>query len=534
MPNVFAPDNIQSPKHPVENKEPVQRIYRTDIKPTIQLDELSLPGQKSTGVQKIEDVISVEFPLVKINDYIFNRDELINVTIDCTDFLPKISLIIFNIDHVFLSREMPKDGDIVSIAVRNKSDLLKIIRNDYVITGVIVERNITQRKAPAKMTVYGELFIPGLKSQTNDFSFKGTSLEALKDFAQRYGLGFSSNESNTNDKQIWLKANIAGDIYINNVISRAWKDEKSFYTGWIDVYYNLNFIDLNKQLASSETEVDIASISYNLDKGWLYGVDTKQEKTAPMIKVFTNYIDFIHTSFYIVSWRPINRSTSITFQMGTKMTCEMFEHNKNVYENSQAKKYWMIPVEPTYSEDKLNKSILLRGRANFDASINTTDLQRANYPYLDLYGKFPWLGVQYTISNPDDDNLQWDGNHHKNYQRAAVQNLINNKELDKINLHIDVKGNNFNIIRGDKMPVVIVKTDAIENQRINPQSKFNDITDLFYSGWYIIKGFILSWNGVNEKSIQSNYEEEFILTRREWPAPVPIQPISTTPAPIKT
>jgi hypothetical protein len=502
------------------------QILQTAIKPTIERDEISF-SEENPGFGKTQqtiDTISIEIPLIKINDYIFNRDEIVSMTLDCTEFLPKITLTVNFLDQMFLAKEMAKDGDIISLVIRNQSDLLKIIKNDYVITGVHVLSNLTEMKTPVIMTFYGELFIPGLKSQKNDFSFEGTSFEALQDFAKRFGLGFSSNENNTDDKQIWLKANIAGDIYINNVINRAWKDETSFYTCWIDVYYNLNFINVNKQLMSLESEIDIATLPTNIDKNWNYGIKVKEEDATPVAKVFSNYAGDRTTAFYIYAWWPINKSSNITFQIGTKMTCELFEHNKNVYANSKATKYWAVTKEPTYDTNKLNRMIVLRGRTT-DVSANDKDLKRANYPYTMIYEKFPWLGVQYTISNPDDDNLKWDGNHHKNYQVAKVQNLINNKELDKLNLHIQVDGHNFNIIRGDKVPVVLFKLDTIENMKINIDTGFKDTIDLFYSGWYFVKGFTLNWKSSNRKSILSSFTQEFILTRREWPPPIPIQPI---------
>ena len=512
---------------PTETKGTVNRIV-TVFEKTIELDELSLPGVPEGKTQKTEDTASVEFPLIKINDYIFTRDQITNVKIDCTGFLPTISVSIISLDQVFLSKEMPKDGDIISIAIRNKNDVLRIVRNDYVITAVHTLPNLTVQKSPVQMTFYGELFIPGLKSQLNDFSYEGTTLEALKDFAKRYNLGFATNEDNTNDKQIWLKANIAGDIYVNNVIHRAWKDDKSFYDCWIDVYYNLNFININKQMISAETESDLAALISNIDKNWNYGAESAPEKATLTIKVFSNYQNFRTTPFYITTWRPFNRSSTITFEIGTKMTCELFEHNKNLYENSEKRKYWDITLDPIYDENKVNKTILLRGRAAYVPDEKNKDLKRANYSYTELYEKFPWLGVQYTISNPDENNLQWDGNHHKNYQVARVQNLINNKELEKLNLHIEVNGNNLNVIRGDKMPVLLIKTDAVENMKINPDSHFNDMLDLFYSGWYLVKGFTLIWSNKNKGSIMSNFTQEFILTRREWPAPIPVEPIKTT------
>ena len=518
--------NKEFTKDTTETKGTVYRIL-TVFPKTIELDELSIPAAEARSKQKAEDSISIEFPLIKINDYIFNRDEILSMNIDCTGFLPKITLTVIFLHQLFLAKEMPKDGDIISVAIRGRSDALKMIRNDYVITGVHVLPNFTTVKSPVQMTLYGELFIPGMKSQINDFSFVGTSMDALKDLAKKYGLGFATNEDNTDDKQIWLKANIATDIYINNVTDRAWRDGESFYECWIDVYYNLNFINVNKQLLSAETETDIAAMVSNLDKNWVYGAEAEPEKATPTVKVFSNYSQFRTSSFYISTWRPINRSSAITFQIGTKIICEMFEHNHNVYKDSTKKRYWQIPVEPTYDKEKVNKMILLRGRANFDSSLNKTDLVRANYPYTELYEKMPWLGVQYTISNPDDDNKQWDGNHHKNYQLAKIHNLINIKELDKLNVHIDVVGVNLNIIKGDKIPVVLIKTDAIENMMVNKDTNFNDMLDLFYSGWYLVKGFSISWVNKNEDNIMSNFSQEFILTRREWPAPLPVEPVKT-------
>jgi len=543
-------EEIKAPEQPLNVITPPATTTKPAAKPTetkaiyygiktvfsseIKLDELSIPGADTNTKQKVEDVIGLEFPLIKINEYVFNRDEIRSITIDCTEFLPKITLNVVFLSQTFLAKEMPKDGDIISVGIRNRSDVLKIIRNDYVITGVHTMPNFTEAKSPVLMSFYGELFIPGLKSQKNDFSFEGTSYEAAQDFARKHGLGFASNEDNTDDKQIWLKANIAGDIYINDIIERAWRDDKSFYKCWIDLYYNLNFININKQLMSAESEVDMAASITNLDKGWNFGADTEEEKTLTTAKVFSNFPNFKSTPFFITTWRPMNRSSAITFQVGTKMTCEMFEHNKNLYENPKSQKYWAVPIEPTYDENKTNKTILLRGRASYvvdkdkKGKNKNPELKRANYPYVNLYEKYPWLGVQYTISNPDDNNTQWDGNHHRNYQVAKVKNLVNNKELDKLNVHIEVIGNNFNIIRGDKIPVALIRTDAVENYKINPDTNFGDALDLFYSGWYLVKGFTLKWESAEEYKILSNFTQEFILTRREWPAPIPIDPIKTT------
>lgn len=521
----FTPNNNSRFSTIPQKEQKTKYLIRTIFEKTIELDELSIPTNESNSAQKPEDVIGTEYPLIKINDYIFTRDEIKSLHLDCTEFLPKITLNVGMLSQLFLAKEMPKDGDIISLCIRNRVDVLKIIRNDYVITGVHVSKNPTEAKAPVFMTFYGELFIPGLKSQKNDFSIDGTTFEALQDFAKRYGLGFATNEDNTDDKQIWLKANMSGDFYVKYLTERAWKDSESFYSSWIDVYYNLNFVNMNKQMISAESEVDIAATISNIDSNTNYKPDQTDVKTIS--KVFSNFLSFRTTSFFITNWRPINKSSAITFQVGTKMTCKMFEHNKYVYEDSNKQKYWAIQVEPTYDKEKTNKMIILRGRPSYVPDENNTELKRANYSYVDLYEKFPWLGIQYTISNPDEDNTKRDGNHHRNYQLAKVKNLINKKELDKLNLRIEVNGNNFNIIRGDKIPIALIRLDAIDNMKINPDSSFKDSLDLFYSGWYLVKGFTLSWSSKNEGSIMSNFVQEFILTRREWPTPIPVNAIET-------
>lgn len=502
-------------------------IYRIEqlFSHKIELDELSLPANtpdKSTGTPKIEDVASIEYPLIKINDYIFSRNEIQSMEIDCTGFLPKITLKVGLISQVFIAKNMPKDGDIISIAIRNKNDVLKIIRNDYVITSVYASEMFTASvKSPSFITFYGELFIPGLRSAKDDHSFEGTSMEAMIDFASILNLGFATNEYNTDDKQIWLKANTTGDEYIQQLTERSYKDEKSFFMSWIDVYYNLNFINVNLQLLSSEKQLDVAVVIDNIDKNTFFSTGTNENDKPNTVKMLSNFQNFKTTSFFIEYWKPANKSSSITFDYGTKIHCELFEHNQNLYEDDR-EKYWAIPIEPIYDENKSSRAILLRGRATQQYTENTKELKRANHPYVGVYEKFPWLGIQYTISNTDENSYLWDGNHHRNYHVAKIQNIINIKELEKLNLIVTVKGNNFNIIRGDKLPIALVRSDNVDNSVIHEEVVTTDKLDLFYSGWYIVKGFNLLWSSAIDDSVASTFSHEYILTRREWPLPIAV------------
>ena len=104
-------------KQPNDQSNPKYRIY-TIFKSKINLDEISLPqssdGDNKSKTQKLEDSASIEYPLIRINDYILSRQEIDSFEIECIDFLPSISLTCTFFNDTFISREMPKDGDMIS------------------------------------------------------------------------------------------------------------------------------------------------------------------------------------------------------------------------------------------------------------------------------------------------------------------------------------------------------------------------------------------------------------------------------------
>jgi hypothetical protein len=522
---IYSPPNKESlSANPTASQKGVKyRIYNI-FKPTIVLDELSLVSDGPTpDNRKIQDSAGLQYPLVKINNYFISEMEIDFLSIDCRDFLPRITLQVTFLKNKFVDKEMPKDGDFISIAIRNKSDDLNMIRNDYVITGVTASKRRTSGPSPVTVTFFGELFVPGLRGKYTD-AFKGTSMDVLKEIAQRLHLGFNANDEDSDDKQLWYLFD-SYDKFIEDTVIKSWRNDNSFYDVWIDIYYNLNFVNIQKQLLSAEDDVDEAAVLNNVDSDWTWGAETEQNKTKELPKVFSNYLGYRTSSFFITNWKPVNRSSAVTMKYGTSMQSGFFEHQNSLYEDPNSQKYWSLDVPPAYDKEKLNSYILLRGRATYDPSINNGELARANYDFQSLYKQNIWMGIQYTIANPDDDNLKWTGNHHRNYLRAQIQNCINLVELDKLNLEIDVQGTNMNIIRGDKLPVIIIGNDPIENMDVDSRAETRNRKNEFYSGWYMVKGFTLSWSKRDEDSIISNFSQTFVLTRREWPAPIPVDPV---------
>ena len=276
-------------------------------------------------------------------------------------------------------------------------------------------------------------------------------------------------------------------------------------------------------LLKSEDKIDVAAYLTNVDRGCNYGLKKGQENTNPMVKLFSNEQNFKNTPFYINDYKVINNSTQITFNLGTSIYCEFFEHNDIIYKNKE-ENYRDLKVNTMYDETKVKTHILLKGRTKYNKETNPTELARANYNYNDLYKKFPWMGIQYTNSFPDKDIKQWNGNCHKNYYLAQIQNMFNLAELDKLNLEIETIGFNANIIKGEKIPVLLIEKDSMMAHSIKTNNKDPNYAKInMYSGYFYVKSFNLSWEKLDvEQNMLSRFRESFVLTRREWPAPVPV------------
>ena len=85
----------------------------------------------------------------------------------------------------------------------------------------------------------------------------------------------------------------------------------------------------------------------------------------------------------------------------------------------------------------------------------------------------------------------------------------------------------MNIIKGDKLPVVLIKKNPIEGTLINKNTGGMDFLEQFYSGWFYVKGFKIKYNkNIKSGSLMSNYTQNFVLTRREWPPPIAVDGLS--------
>ena len=473
-------------------------IIRVLTAPTIELDEFSVADQftgtnesGSTSPNQMQKQAGNYYPLIKINNYIFDDQELIKMRLYNTDFLPTISLQVRLLKStIFLAKAFPKDGDIVSVYIRGRNDIYKPIRNDYVINSVSTSNSIDQTGSGMVINISGELSIPGMNYEV--FSvINNTSYEALATIAEELGLGFASNETHTEDSQKWLATGMTHKSFIQHITEHSWKDGDSHFITYVDIYYNLNFVNLGNQFSESGIIEDGLLDDFVMN-------DDMDGQTIPMgmgKKLFTNHVDFNNSNMYVKRWNPINNSSNISKKWGYKMYSNFYEHETG--------EVWKIYSEPIMREGAGSDTILLRGRAGDNS-------HRENI-------KYKWQGIQYS------DNV------HDKYKFSKVHNNMNNIELEKLKMSIEIRRANFNIYRSERIPCILfddngdvyklaVSRTEEEIEEGNLPKSQGMVIDRFYTGFYIISGMVFKYDKF--KGDEERYmSEDVILTRKEWPIP---------------
>ena len=511
-------------ENPYDNNSNLVRLIEDPkIKKDIRFDELSLSenGGTSTNGGSQLNTVGNDYPIIRINDMVLGKDDIQSMLISSKGFLPTIELSLKFANTALISKNMPKDGDMISVFVRTNTSAINYLRNDFIINHV--DSNISSKSANNTVFLRGELFIEGFTSNNNTFGIIGTSKDVMKEIAKKFKMGFAYNDADDmDDLQNWLCCFSSPQVFIEDVTRHSWKNNMSFFKSWVDLYYNLCFVNVNKFLSSDENpedEIDLTFFSSAVALNSLTSSNDKPDDAKPFLKVFSNFDSFKGSSFYISKWHPVNRSNSLS--SGYSNIVHSFTHNQNVYIENKDNCEDTLIVNPVYDTSKLDSYIILRGRAKYDENANPDNEQaRVNYSMQNTYINHIWSGVEYKMDKDENSssNNTWSGNVHHNYHNAAYQNEINDIELNKLYIEVVCDGLCLQVMRGERVPVFL-KYNTPLDKNISPDDPgFNR----FYSGYYIVDSIEYKYNG-KVKTGYSSFSTIMSLKRREWPTPEAIK-----------
>lgn len=460
----------------------LERTILSITEPTIILDTLQVVDEGSGGPGGIDmaKALGDNIPLIKINDYYFPDTEIIDFRIETVEFLPRCRVTVLISDGIFISKCFPKDGDLINIFLKSNIGEFKPVRTDFEIVNVSMTPSTDESGEVSFISFDGVLRIPGIYGEICKAFSNSTSFDALMDVSGDLEIGYASNETNTNDIMNWICGFDTYTKFISDTTNYSYKDDESFFTSFVDWYYYLNFVNVNKQFSNDE-QLDDGIIQSLLHDESIDGSASTPSKTNKLF--LTNFSKIRGSNFFITNYSLTNKSGSISMENGYRRHIQFYDVNAKKYESQ-----FLDTLNTKGSDSK----IILKGRPN-----ENTWQKRV---------KYKWLGNQY--SRPQH-------NVHENFFFSEIQNYQNNIEIEKLVLNIQLAKANWNLYRYQRIPVVIMnegnKNRVKNTEGSEENNQVSSLTyDKFLSGFYVILGMTYSYNHLN------GWNQEIKLSKREW------------------
>lgn len=432
-------------------------MIKQTIKPNS--DKLKLEGIdiKTDGLSKeqsdrIKENLSAQ-PLVYYYNIELPAQSIKKLIIDHVNFLPLFSLVFIDTTNLLHDVGFPTDNATIKIVLPTNDALLANIFMEFKIEKFNVEimRDATTRK----ITMSGicnveQALINEYKAYPNMSSY-----EIYQDFANQSGLGLMSNVETSNDKMNWINFGQKNTYFLQDLVNKAWVGETGFLWGFVDLYYNLNFIDLERSLTQDISEISWVNSNILDDQ---MGNETKSENKI-ITPILTNSDSQKGTNTYFIGERILNKSTETSLKRGYLRNVHYYDVDGNWSEKSGSYKDYVLDTITT------------------PGSENTTIYLKGDPGNLDFYNKNQTF---HYMDKLDTKNMYPD------FLWAKLQNDENLQDLQKITMQIILPKPNFNIRRFEKVKLVFANNNV---------SVAGNAKNIKLNGEWLVTGYYFEYNG---------------------------------------
>ena len=482
------------------------------IEPSIMPTDIELQsfGEEGAGPKQTK-VIGIAYPYVTINKYEFSRTDIKAFTLTLSGQVPQLRITIEDNKNNFSIDSFPRDGDVITFLLNSKNEsTFKSVHMDFDITSVT---SIPSNDDELTTYVFtGKAKIPMLDTEECRHYELGTSLDHLEQEAKYLGLGLATNVGDPADSQIRIQAYSSHAKFINEIVQSSYISEESFQTSFIDQYYYLNYIDVNKVFNSPNMTLGDMEDTVSSFNGSAQSEDpdvtTVESDSIPMKLLLTNHFEFKSTNQYLERWGLENNSSSVVSSHGHFRDVQVYDNN-----GTEESKLQEFRLDPLTSDNLLDNEEPLRGRRDEDRYLNQL--------------KHKYSGRQ----DVGEDGL---GNVHANHVYAKLHNHRNVIEAGKMKMKITLGSFNPGLYKYQKVPVLIyhfqsnrVANEVVKdhmakelgfddkpfefNQEIENTELPKMALDSFMSGNYVISNIDYTY------SLDEGLKQELTLLRREWP-----------------
>lgn len=396
----------------------VDRIQQPDIGSEKAKEETTAAVPQGVNT-KNEDRWGAYMPLIMVNTTRFDEDEINTMTLNVGGKFPTIQVSLFDVGGK-MKLDTPMDGDVISVYLRPPDETnQKPIRIDFDITSVSGDPSSQQ------FGFEGVMKIPGMFAEQCKSFPKGNSFDHLQDVAEELKIGFASNETSTDDQMARMVAFENYETFINKTVKHTYKDDDSFFDWYVDPFYYLCLVNINKQF-SLEDKTEQINISTTAPLSGQVN-DDKAKSSFKGDLVLTNRTDRNGTNVYIENFAQVNNSAQVWINNGYKRYSQYLS-----IDESNEIEYVSTFVDPLTTPGAEEDQIIQKGRPKDE--------------FYKKQVKYKWLGKQ------SSDNT------HENYIFSALLNFQNLQELQKMSLNVELAGMNFYIYRYMRIPILIYET----------------------------------------------------------------------------
>lgn len=393
--------------------------------------ELPFPVNKSTRNEFIQHLGYI--PLVYYNELQVGQKDLIYFQLYLKENIPQVKITFNDTTGVIGQRGFPVDNTKLKVFINSRSDESKTIFIQFKIINIKKESGLT-------FTLRGAIDIDDLFTLNYESFPKSSSIEVFKKVAKQLGLGFNSNINVTNDSMNWLNYGRKVYQFLKYVANNGYISDNDFCSYYIDYYYNLNYINIQKELIRN-AENDELIQDNSLPEAV---VDGKQPPRKSIAQLTTDH-SVSSSNLFIESFTILNNSTSISIQEG---------YLKTVFYYDIQKKEKLIFELDTLTDNTDSKNLItLKSPGQLGK-----EFYKSNF-------------TQEYIGKLDVDNI------HANYGYADFLNNRNLQELEKITVVANLPNPNFSLYVFQKIKVVFINLT---------QEPFNNILNERLTGYYLI------------------------------------------------
>jgi len=484
------------------------------IEPSIQPKKIETPSfEEGNGeTDKVSKTFGIDQPVIFMNNYKFEKTDILQFELSNSGFLPTCDVTIVDTKNVFAVDAFPRDGDNFTVFINSKNEsTFKSIHMDFEVLNIAA---VPKKEGdPKKISISGRVKIPRIFSENCQFLEENTSIEHIKKVSEELGLGLASNITETTDPQVRIQAYINYVDFIGNIVKSSYVSDDSFQTHFVDPYYYLNFIDVNRILNSKNLSLDELQdnmTSLNTSMAEENHTDESIDSTETKL-ILTNNVQLKPTNQYIAKYEIENKSNIVVEAHGHFRDVQIYDDNAE---------------SPDERLDEFTVEALSANAENLKDIEEPLKGNRESEEYSSLI-KHKYMGRQ-------DVGTEGLGNVHQNHIFSQLHNIRNIDETQKLKLKITLESFNPSLYRFQKIPVLLYHTDsrAIKGAQNLEEAKkdkgFTDssvdipksdekepdqMLDQFLSGYYLIESIDIVY-----RMKRSNFYQEVTLIRREWPA----------------